>query len=218
MTTPSRFATCSCAVLVLAIALSATALRAASDDGSRPEAPKAPKSIMDVPIPIPHEPDAANNGCRLRQSPMEGETGALTEVPFWSLVEHDNLRYAVRLDEPDKLSAALAPLDQDSRTLALLYALWYNLGHDGLHTFFFLSGGSAAPQVRDALRDAGLARELDIFESAMALFGKDYPIDPKRREAFFGWSRPGKRVDAVTTIPAPLNAFDHRMLALSDEF
>jgi hypothetical protein len=46
-------------VLAFALALSATAARAASDDGTRPEAPKSPNSILDVRIPIPHEPDAA---------------------------------------------------------------------------------------------------------------------------------------------------------------
>ena len=69
-------------VLAFAFALTATAAHAASDDGTRPEAPKSPKSILDVRIPIPHDPDASNNGCRLRQSPDERETGALPEVPF----------------------------------------------------------------------------------------------------------------------------------------
>ena len=52
----------------------------------------------------------------------------------------------------------------------------------------------------------------------MALFGQDYPLDDETRWKFYGWSRPSTRVDAVTTIPAPLNAFDYRMMALAREF
>ena len=184
-------------------------------------AAKAPKSVLDVQIPIPHEPDVANNGCRLRQSPAEPETGALNEVPFWSLIEDKNLTYSVRLTVggPAKLSALIAPLDEDARTLALLYVLWDNLGRDGLHTLFYMDkAGSIAPLMRETLQKAGLTREFDIFSRAMALFGNDYPIDPKQRSAFFGWSKPSKRVDAVTTIPAPLNAFDDKLFALSREF
>jgi hypothetical protein len=60
------------AALAIAFALSTTsALNAASDDGVRPDAPKPVKSMLDVRIPIPHEPDASNNGCRLRVSPQE---------------------------------------------------------------------------------------------------------------------------------------------------
>jgi hypothetical protein len=208
--------------LVAVIALFATSLHAASSDvGTKPEPPKAPKSVLDMQIPIPHEPDVANNGCRLRQSPAEPETGALNEVPFWSLVEDKNLTYSVRLTVggPAKLSALIAPLDEDARTLALLYVLWDNLGRDSLHTLFYMDkAGSIAPLMRETLQKAGLTREFDIFSRAMALFGNDYPIDPKQRSAFFGWSKPSKRVDAVTTIPAPLNAFDDKLLALSREF
>jgi hypothetical protein len=205
----------------LAVVLSVTALHAASDDGTGPQAEKPPKSVLDIKIPIPHEPDAKDNGCHLRPSPAARETGAADEVPFWDLVEQANRFYAGRLtiDGPDKLMDLLAPLDADARTLALLYVLWDNFGRDGLHTFFYVSnGGSLAPQIRDALRDAGLAREHDIFSRAMALFGKDYPLDSKQREKFFGWSQPATRVDAVTSIPAPLNAFDDKMMALARAF
>ena len=73
-----------------------------------------------------------NNGCRLRQSPSEPETGAVNEAPFWSFIEDVNLTYSVRLtlDGPEKLAARLAPLDEETRTLALLYVLWSNLGRD----------------------------------------------------------------------------------------
>src|SRR5262245_28172501 len=70
------------AVLVVALVLSASTLDAAPDDGTKPQPEKPPKSILDIRIPIPHEPDAKDNGCRIRQSPAERETGVSTEVPF----------------------------------------------------------------------------------------------------------------------------------------
>jgi uncharacterized protein DUF4375 len=205
----------------LSLSLAVTSLHAAPDDGTKPAPEKKPKSIMDLKIPIPAEPDAADNGCRLRQSPAEAETGALTEVPFWSLVEHDYLKFGIRIviDGPEKLSRQIAALDEDARTLATLYVLWYSLGRDGLHTFFYVSDAAGmAPQIRDTLKTAGLSREYDVFVRAMALFGKDYPLDAEARKKFFGWSQPSTRVDAVTSIPAPLNAFDYRLIALSREF
>jgi Domain of unknown function (DUF4375) len=206
--------------LALAVALSASALHAAPRDGTAPEPKKAPKSILDLQIPIPYEPDVGNNGCRLRQSPAEPETGALNEVPFWSLLQDIHITYASKLiiGGPKELLAAVAQLDDDARTLALLYVLWHNLGRDGLHTFFYLDSGNIAPLMRDTLQKAGLTRELDIFGRSMALFGKDYPSDREQRSELFGWSQPSKRIDAVTTRPAPLNAFDHKLLALADEF
>lgn len=207
-------------VLALTFALAATTLHAASEDGTKPEPEKPLKSILDVKIPIPHEPDARDNGCHVRQSPAERETGAISEVPFWTLIDHANLKYGVKLmmDGPDKLAATVAPLDDDARTLALLYALWYNFGRDGLHTFFYSEAGSAAPLMRDTLRKAGLTREYEIFSQAMALFGNDYPLDYQQRSKFFGWSQPSTRIDAVTTMPAPLNAFDDALFDLSDKF
>ncbi len=206
-------------VLALTFALAATTVHAASEDRTKPEPEKPPKSILDIKIPIPHEPDAKDNGCHVRPSPAERETGAISEVPFWTLIDHANLKYGVKLmDGPDKLAAAVAPLDEDARTLALLYALWYNFGSDGLHTYFYSEAGSAAPLIRDTLQKAGLQREFEIFSRAMALFGKDYPLDYAKRSKFFGWSQPSTQIDAVTTMPAPLNAFDGAMFKLSDEF
>lgn len=211
---------CKTLTLAFAIALAATSLRAASEDGTKPAPSKPPKSVLDVLIPIPYEPDVTNNGCHVRRSPAELETGALTEVPFWRLIERANLVYGLKLREgPDKLTLAIAPLDEDTRALAVLYALWYNLGRDGLHTFFYSRDtGSSAPLVRDVLQKAGLTREFNIFSSAMELFGKDYPRDSEQRSKFFGWSQPSTRIDAVTTIPAPLNALDKKLFALSEEF
>jgi hypothetical protein len=178
-------------VLVIAIALFATALHAAPRDGTKPEPQKAPKSILDLQIPIPYEPDVANNGCRLR-SPTEPETGALSEVPFWSLLQDIHITYASKLiiGGRKELLAAVAPLDEDARTLALLYVLWYKLGRDdALHTFFFLDEHTIAPLMRDTLQKAGMTREHDVFSRAMALFGNDYPLDPEQRHKLFGWSQ-----------------------------
>src|SRR5258707_4632423 len=107
-------------VLALTVALAAPSLHAAPEDGTRPEPEKPPKSILDVKIPIPHEPDARDNGCHVRQAPAV-ETGAISEVPFWTLIDHANLKYGAKLMMgPDQLAAAVAPLDDDARTLALL--------------------------------------------------------------------------------------------------
>ena len=207
------------ATLALALALGASALHAAPRDGTQAEPEKKPKSVLDIKIPIPHEPDAANNGCRLRTSPTEA-AGAQAAIPFWRLIQHDNLTYASALiiGGPDKLAAALKPLDEDARTLAMLYVLHDKLGRDGLHTLFYLDEGAMAPRYRDALQAAGFSREHEIFSRAMALFGAEYPTDDAQRKQLFGWSKPGKRVDAVTTIPAPLNSFDHAIMALGQEF
>src|SRR5262245_61462504 len=170
-------------VLVLTITLFATAVLASPRAGTEAEPAKAPKSVLDLQIPIPHEPDAANNGCRLRQSPAEPETGALNEVPFWSLLQDIHIKYASKLivGGREDLLAAVAPLDEDSRTLALLYVLWDKLGRDdALHTFFFLDEQTIAPLMRDTLQKAGMTRELEVFSRAMALFGKDYPPDQEQ--------------------------------------
>jgi hypothetical protein len=206
--------------LASALALATTALNAAPRDGTQEEPEKKPKSVLELKIPIPHEVDAANNGCRLRASPAEAETGALTEVPFWRLIVHDNLIYRTKLliGGQDGLAAALKPLDEDARTLAMLYVLHTSLGRDGLHTLFYLESGDMAPLMRDTLKAAGLAREHNIFSRAMALFGKDYPTDREVRKNLFGWSKPSKRVDATTSIPAALNSFDHALMALGKEF
>jgi hypothetical protein len=131
------------------LALATTALHAAPRDGTQDEPEKKPKNALEMKIPIPYEVDAANNGCRLRASPAESETGALTEVPFWRLIVHDNLIYRTKLliGGPEGLAAALKPLDEDARRLAMLYVLHTSLGRadlgrDGLHALFYLESGN----------------------------------------------------------------------------
>jgi hypothetical protein len=117
---------------------------------------------------------------------------------------------------------ALAKIDQDIRRLVLLDFLRGHSGggteEEGLHTFFFLDSGDVAPEVGEALREAGFERQYQAFSQAIALFGPSYPLERQVREKNFAWSQPGTRVDDVTTIPQPLNAFDHKMLALSAQF
>jgi hypothetical protein len=155
-------------------------LRAAPEDDIRPSAPKPPKSIMDIRIPIPFSPDVRSNGCHIHLSPEETHDD-LTEVPFWRLIEHAALGYAVRLtvDGADKSNAKIAPLDEDMRRLVLLFTLRESMAWrgDALAFFFESKNGAIAPGVRDALQAAGLARESAAFSKAIALFGENYPID-----------------------------------------
>ena len=117
---------------------------------------------------------------------------------------------------------ALAKIDPDIRRLVLLDFLRSHSGggaeEDGLHTFFFLDSGDVAPEVGEALREARFERQYRAFSQAIALFGPRYPLERQVREKNFAWSQPGTRVDDVTTIPQPLNVFDHKMLALSAQF
>jgi hypothetical protein len=122
----------------------------------------------------------------------------------------------------DAYLAALAKIDPDVRRMVLLEFLRAQSGVgvelDALHTFFFLDGGDVAPEVGEALREAGMERQYRAFEEAMALFGPNYPLARTEREKNFAWSQPGTPIDAVTTIPQPLNAFDHKMLDASERF
>ena len=60
-------------VLASVLALAATSLQAAPEEGIKPAPPKAPKRVQDIMIPIPHEQDVTDNGCRLRASPAEAD-------------------------------------------------------------------------------------------------------------------------------------------------
>jgi hypothetical protein len=71
-----------------------------------------------------------------------------------------------------------------------------------------MRGGSVAPAIRDALKEAGLAREHELFARAMGYFGIPYPVDNETRYKLFGYSRSGGH----------LNAFDHALLAVDRAF
>jgi hypothetical protein len=199
--------------------LVANPLYAASDTEIRPTSPPKntsprEKKIDEIMVPIPGwSPEVASNGCHVRQSADElapDRRPGVPELPFWALIEHAVRRYAVRavVDPPEEYLKKVAALDDDLRRLALVFTLWEGFGREGLHTFFFLRGGAVAPAIRDALNEAGLAREFALFSRAMALFGQPYPVANEEREKLFGYSRPGGR----------LNAFDDELLAVSREF
>lgn len=198
---------------VAAALLLATPAPAVQDDVGAP-APKKEERLEDRLVPIPSwSKDVADNGCPLRAAPVPFSPDtltSLTEIPFWELIRHQVGRYSVRaiLDAPEKFARSLAPLDPDLRTLTLLHVLWDGLGRDGLHTYFYLTAGQTAPMVRDALKAAGLARELAVFTDAMALFGASYPIDSELRAKAFGYATPSQK----------LNDFDRRLLALAGKF
>jgi hypothetical protein len=200
------------AALALLTAVCTGPLRAAPEDDIRPPAPPPPKKLEDIRIPIPFSPDVQSNGCRARQSPTEQAIGDGREIPFWRLIEHAALGYAVRLtvDGADKFTARIAPLDDDMRRLVLLFTLWDSMAYqgDGLSLFFDGKSGAIAPIARDALQSAGLKRESTAFSQAMALFGDNYPIDNDAREKFFDSSASNGRI----------TPFNRRMLAVAADF
>jgi hypothetical protein len=200
---------------IAALTLLATAcagpLQAAPEGDIRPPAPQPPKKLEDIRIPIRFSPDVQGNGCHARKTPTE-VLGDGTQIPFWRLIEHAALGYAVRLtvDGADKFAAKIAPLDDDMRRLVLLFTLWDSMAYqgDGLSLFFDGKSGGIAPIVRDALQSAGLQRESTAFSQAMTLFGEDYPIDNDARNKFFGSSASNGRI----------TPFNRRMLAFSADF
>lgn len=200
------------AFTVSALVLLTGALHAASDIDIKPSAPVPKKDEIRVPIPG-WAPDVTSNGCRVRKTRNEpapaAEVGG-AQIPFASLISHAVGRYAVWavLETPDVFAKRIASLDDGMRRLTYLVALRDWLGRDGLHTFFFLAGGAHAFAIRDVLKDAGLAREHDLFVRAMALFGPDYPIDNRERAKLFAYSTADKE----------LNAFDHALMALARQF
>jgi Domain of unknown function (DUF4375) len=157
----------------------------------------------------------------------------LKTLPLIEIITRGTARYKALLPESSdranrmanaeaaRAAAKIDGLDPDLRRL--IWATWQldcwgPEDLEGLHTFFFLWGGDYAMQVRDALFEAGLLKQDQIFRRAMAAFGPRYPIDGRVRESFFAWSQPGTRVDATTSIPQPLNAFDMRIMALAKAF
>lgn len=146
---------------------------------------------------------------------------ALKRIPTIDVVRDAAIGPTLRLlfeDQRAETLARLEALEADLKALMWLCFLDQNWGRDGLHTFFFLSGGDFAPQVLAALRHAKMDREATVFSSAMALFGPVYPINEEERSKPFAWSQPGRRIDEFTTIPNELNAFDHALWDKGDEF
>jgi len=69
--------------------------------------------------------------------------------------------------------------------VVLLDVLRNGLGRDGLHTFFYMKGGALAPQIRDALKAAGLQREHQLFVDAMVERGSGRVINVASIVSFF---------------------------------
>jgi len=198
----------------LALLLSGlSAAQAATDIELGPDKPRQKKNEIMVPIPG-FSPEVKSNGCKLRQSPdeiTEARSAGQIEIPFWALIDHATGHYTVRagIEPPEAFFRRIAPLDPEMRRLVLLATLRDRFGfRDGLHTFFFMDGGALAPAIRDALKEAGLTREHDLFVRAMSYFGTPYPVDNAARKKLFGYSKPGGN----------LNAFDHALLAVDRQF
>ena len=157
----------------------------------------------------------------------------LKTIPLISIVETAARTYTLLLpmaddatpafvrENSDKVLVRINDLDPELRRLVWLtwiLSCWGPEDNEGLHTFFFLWGGDYAPETLDALTASGLQRQAAIFREAMAAFGPNYPVSRTAREMFFAWSRPGIRIDETTSIPQPLNAFDHKIMDLSASF
>ncbi len=89
---------------------------------------------------------------------------------------------------------------------------------DGLHKFFYLWDGQVAPQVANALREAGFAEKAAIFTEAMAMFGTPYSTSDAGRADHFAWNGPRERISETESIVPDLNAFDKQMMALGRQF
>jgi hypothetical protein len=200
------------AAAVLAVS---QALGAPRDEG-KPDKPRKQK-LEDVMVPIPgYSPPVTDNGCPVRSSPADKPAAkpGHRAIPYWELVSNAFGRYAIELTIGRNLGRdvflrkiAEAGLSPDARIAATLYALGDNMGRDGLHTHFFMSGGALAPEIRDALQAAGLTREHEIYAKAIAAFGPHYPLDNDVRSKLFGYHE------------APeLNAFDRKLLAIVKAF
>ncbi|CAN1722547.1 DUF4375 domain-containing protein [Hyphomicrobium sp. 1Nfss2.1] len=169
---------------------------------------------LDVRVPIPSASrDVHDNGCRVRSTPAEtfADIDAdLRHVAFDDLISEAIGSVTVRaaIDPPATFVASLSTLDPEMRTLVMLDVLRNSLGRDGLHTFFYMRMGSFAPNIRDALKQAGLQHHYDQFSQAMALFGPKYPLAERARAERYAYS----------SLDTPMNEFDKRMLQIAAEF
>lgn len=175
------------------------------------------------------------DGAARLPTPLDFAT--LKTLPLIETIERGTREYTLFLPDPDAFGArapVAVPASGRARALARIEGLppdlrrlvwltwlldcWGGKDTEGLHTFFYLWGGDDAFQVRDALFEAGLLSQDRVFRQAMAAFGPLYPADRKTRAPFFAWSQPATRIDATTTMPQPLNAFDEKLMALSVAF
>jgi hypothetical protein len=148
----------------------------------------------------------------------------VSTFPLLKTVDATMIGYRVGLILPDQRAKALAligALPREQQTLFwldYLYESWGGPALESIHTFLFLESGDYAPQVLQALRDAGLSQRADILQAAMAEFGRDYPLDHAKRETWFAWSKPGRQIAPYTSEPNPLNPFDEKLMAAARAF
>lgn len=210
----SSFAAIISAAGVVVLAASEGSIARDATDASPHAAETKTDNPLDVRVPIPSAShDVHDNGCRVRPTPSEtfNDTDAdLHHVAFEDLISEAIGGVTVRaaIDPPAAFVASLDALEPEMRTLVMLDVLRDSLGRDGLHTFFFMRMGSFAPNIRDALKQAGLQRHYDLFSQAMALFGPDYPLAESARAKRYAYS----------SLDTPMNEFDKKMLQISVEF
>jgi hypothetical protein len=180
-------------------------------------------------------PDEAssNKSTRRAEAAMPPNFEALKNMPLIVVIEKTAIDYTLFLpasgelaphsqnEGPGSAHARIENLDPELRRLIwLTWVLdcWGPEKAEGLHSFFYLWGGDYARQVRDALFESGLFAQDRIFRQAMAAFGPVYPDDRRTRTQFFAWSQPATQIDATTSIPPPLNAFDKKIMTLGVAF
>ncbi len=105
--------------------------------------------------------------------------------------------------------AALPQPRQDLVWLSLILDRWQLgelMGNEqaGLHALFADGRRDFAPQIRDALKRAGMAAEAAVLEKAMAAFGESYPAGQQ------------SRFKRLSNSAAP-NALDERLMAIGRE-
>jgi hypothetical protein len=192
-------------------------------------------ALVSIGGPAASTPDEAssNKSTRRTETASPPNFEALKNIPLIVVIEKTAIHYTLFLAEPGVLAphsqnegpgnayARIESLDPELRRLIwLTWVLdcWGSDKAEGLHTFFYLWGGDYASKVRDALFESGLFAQDRIFRQAIAAFGPVYPDDRATRTQFFAWSQPATVVDATTSIPQPLNAFDRKIMALSVAF
>jgi hypothetical protein len=121
----------------------------------------------------------------------EGEYRALREIPVWEVLhlKMGGAEWRLISDGRPAYLAEIDALGEPLRSLRLVVELMRYSGlvvdqpESGLRGFFLSAEGGLAPEVLQALRNAGLDRRAAVFEAAMACFPQPYPLDYSERTA-----------------------------------
>ena len=146
--------------------------------------------------------------------PKAPSAPVIKPYPVEKVIESGTLTYEVALvtGGPDGLALKLKPLSPAMRRFALLSLVWHGWGRDGLHTFFYLGDASMAPEILEALKEPGFAKQRRAFAQAVSLFGPIYPRVQYLRDTFFAEFKGGDQ-------PSPFDsAFDKKLYALGTQF